>query len=177
MAESLQIETSNENLIKDAHRFSIGATTNNIDHSSTIDDEIALFNIEKIRDFDRLNIQFDVPTTESEFQPVSPIYEKFWSDVSIKAKYPILSKVALFVSLLVAKISELFKLVKGAVTTTSLERLFSKVGSRMSPTRGMLQCSTLEAMMMHTSKSYKFFEAATALSETKETDNSVSKDV
>ena len=61
------------------------------------------------------------------------------------------------------------------MTTTALERLFSRIGSRMAPTRGMLQCTTLESMMIHTTKSYNFFEAASALSDTKDTENSVSE--
>ena len=51
-----------------------------------------------MRDFDKLNIEYDVPTPTTGFQPVSPLFARFWNDVVIRAKYPILSKVALFVS-------------------------------------------------------------------------------
>ena len=51
-----------------------------------------------MKDFDRTGIEYDVPTVETPFQPVSSVFNQFWSNPIVAAKYPILSKVASFVS-------------------------------------------------------------------------------
>ena len=86
--------------VKNKNRFCIGAP---VEETTTIRQtllqEMAVYELESMTDFDKF-IEFDPMTVEKGFQPISKLSMKFWSDLTIKVKYPMMSTVALNVRLI-----------------------------------------------------------------------------
>ena len=104
IAALLGLENHETTRITNVNRFTVGADSDHQDFSQGLGDEIALFRIQRMRDFDSLKIHYDVPSFEDKFQPIFPLFVEFWKNPLMCAKYPILSRVADYVRFNIEKL-------------------------------------------------------------------------